>query len=251
MPINYFFPKNQEEKDNVLNLATSKFDKVLHEALSLDKKVLLLLSGGSCLSLLEKVNTDKLSSSVTVAAPLDERFSTDPKESNMSLIMATEFYKKARGQGVNVFDTRVREGETQAVLAERFNCDLNDWLKKNPDGIIIATVGIGPDGHTSGMMPFPEAPEKFKELFEGDDETKLVTGYDATGKNPYPFRITTTMNLMRKIDTAIVYAAGENKREALTRLMDPKADLASTPAAILKEIPGDVYLFTDLTDLDF
>jgi 6-phosphogluconolactonase/glucosamine-6-phosphate isomerase/deaminase len=115
-----------------------------------------------------------------------------------------------------------------------------------PTVLLWRQLELVPDGHTSGMMPFPEDPNKFTELFDGEDKTKLVTGYDATGKNPYPLRITTTMNLMRKINKAIIYVVGENKREALTRLMDPKTNLATIPAAILKEIPGDVYLFTDL-----
>lgn len=222
-----------------------KLNEIIGSAHETKKPILFLLSGGSCLPLLEKVNTENFSPQITIA-PLDERYSADPKENNMAQIMATDFYHRAAEKKVGIIDTRVKAGETQVELADRFNSTLNSWFNANPDGIVVATVGIGPDGHTSGMMPFPEDPNKFTELFDGEDKTKLVTGYDATGKNPYPLRITTTMNLMRKINKAIVYVVGENKREALTRLMDPKANLASTPAAILKEIPGYIYLFTDL-----
>jgi 6-phosphogluconolactonase/glucosamine-6-phosphate isomerase/deaminase len=96
------------------------------------------------------------------------------------------------------------------------------------------------------MMPFPEDKDRFAALFDDGDSEHLVVGYDAGDKNQYSKRVTTTMNLMRKIDTAIAYVMGENKREALTRMLNETGDTAETPARILKEIPGRVLLFTDI-----
>lgn len=227
-----------------LNLATQKLNEVLREAISSEKQILFLLAGGSCLDLLDKVDDKNLNDRVTIA-PLDERFSIDPLENNMALISQTDFYKKAQKYNCKFIDTRVKE-KTMYELTDRFNKELSIWIKNNPYGTIIATVGIGTDGHIAGIMPFPENPEKFKTLFDSDENDRLVVGYDATGKNKYTQRVTTTMKMLRKIDKAIVYAAGENKRVALQSFNESKIDLAKTPSQVLKEIKGNVYLFTDI-----
>ena len=225
--------------------ATQKLNGILSEALQTQKPILLLLAGGSSLGLLEGASAENLDGRVTIA-PLDERYSENPDENNMAQIMQTDFYQRARDNGVATIDTRVMAGETQAELTDRFNLALNNWFQKNPDGVVVATVGIGADGHVSGMIPFPENPEKFSELFANTDETKLVVAYDATGKNPHPLRVTTTIHLMKKIHKAVVYVVGENKREAVIKFTDPAAVASQIPAVILKEIPAEVFLFTDL-----
>lgn len=232
------------QKD-VLKIATQKLNDILAEALQTQKPILLLLAGGSSLELLEGASAENLDSRVTIA-PLDERYSENRYENNMAQIMQTDFYQRAHNNGVATIDTRVRAGETQTELADRFNHELNNWFQKNPDGVVVATVGIGSDGHVSGMMPFRESPEKFSELFASTDETKLVVAYDATGKTPHPLRVTTTIHLMKKIHKAVVYVVGENKREAVIKFMDSTAVTSQTPAVILKEIPAEVFLFTDL-----
>lgn len=231
---------------SALQNATQKLNYILTDALQTQKPILLLLAGGSSLGLLEGTSAEDLDSRVTIA-PLDERYSEDPNENNMAQIMQTDFYRRAHNKGAITIDTRVMAGETQAELADRFNLALNNWFQKNPDGVVVATVGIGADGHVSGMMPFPENPEKFSELFVNTDETKMVVAYDATGKNPHPLRVTTTIHLMKKIHKAVIYVVGENKREAVIKFTDPAAAASQIPAVILKEIPAEVFLYTDLT----
>ena len=225
--------------------ATAKLNEVLKRAHDTSEPVLLMLSGGSSLELLGGLSETAFGPSTTVTV-LDERYSYDPKENNMAQITDTDFYKRISSTGTQFIDTRVQDGETQEQLAERFNNALLSWRHKNPTGMIIATTGIGPDGHISGMMPFPEDPDKFKELFDDHDATHLVVAYDAGDKNPYPKRVTTTMNLMRKIHTAIAYVVGESKREALGKFEAREGSLAQTPSRILNEMPGKAYLYTDI-----
>lgn len=238
--------ENPEIKEKVgpLDGAKACMNALLEEAGEEQKKILLLLSGGSSLEILAGINEDLISPAVTIC-PLDERYSTNPEENNMGQIDQTDFFRKARENGAGMIDTRVLQGESQENLAKRFNQALLDWLKENPDGKIVATVGVGADGHVSGMMPYPENPQKFYEMFDGGNTEKLVVGYDAGDKNQYPLRATTTMNLIRKIDVAVCYVAGNNKKEAVLRLLSEEGDLATTPARILREIPGKVFLFTD------
>ena len=225
--------------------ATAKLNEVLKRAHDTEEPVLLMLSGGSSLDLLSGLSESSFGPSTTVTV-LDERYSTDPKENNMAQVIDTDFHKRISSTGAQFIDTRVQDGETQEQLAERFNNAILSWRHKNPTGMIIATTGIGPDGHISGMMPYPEDPEKFKELFDDHDATHLVVAYDTGDKNQYPKRVTTTMNLMRKIHTAIAYVVGESKREALKKFESEDGALAETPSRILHEMPGKAYLFTDI-----
>lgn len=236
--------QHKEEAADVLSLAKDTLNNCLAEYHNTSTPVLLLLSGGSSLALLDEKSPSLLDSNVTIA-PLDERYSTNPAENNMAQIASTNFYARALENGADTIDTRVKEGETSEELAKRFNDALLEWTNTNPGGKIVATTGIGPDGHVSGMMPFPEDKARFATLFDDGNNENLVVGYDAGDKNQYSKRVTTTMNLMRKIDMAIAYVVGENKRDALQKVLAYKGDIAETPARILKEIHGKVFLFTD------
>lgn len=231
----------KEEACMMLTQALNNTLKKLHEE---NKPFLLLVSGGSAFDLFPHIDLASFSDLATVGV-LDERYSTDPTINNMAQFKATSFYTSAKEKGTQFIDTTVQDGETQEQLATRFDQELAGWKSNNSNGVIVATVGIGPDGHTSGVLPFPENPSVFSELFESPD--KLVAAYDADGKNPYRYRATTTNTFLRDyIDHAFVYAVGANKKEALTRLVAQSGDLPTTPARVLRDMK-DVALFTDVT----
>jgi 6-phosphogluconolactonase/glucosamine-6-phosphate isomerase/deaminase len=207
--------------------------------------VLLLLSGGSALEVLPYIDTSALSERDTVSV-LDERYTFDEKNSNMSTLTKTAFFERIRKQHVDLIDPRPDEDESLERAAKRFDVALKHWHVLHREGVVIATLGIGPDGHTSGVLPRPENPETFAKLFL--DPHHCVCGYHvANHKNPYPERMTTTLGyLKRHIHHAIVYACGEQKRDALITVMKASGSLAETPARILHEMP-DARIFTDLT----
>lgn len=223
--------------------AMGALNEALRQARVERRPVLLLLSGGSCLSLLDGINSSGLGEKVTMTV-LDERYSLDSQENNMAQTMTTPFFSKASSAGCQIIDTRVQSGESRDGLAKRFNEKLWEWIENNADGKMMATVGIGPDGHLSGIMPYPEDEEKFRQMFDNGDERNLVRGYNAQDKNPIAQRVTTTMILMRMIDIAIVYVVGEGKKWALEEMMKD-GNLASIPARVLKEM-GEVRMFTDI-----
>jgi 6-phosphogluconolactonase/glucosamine-6-phosphate isomerase/deaminase len=233
-----------KEKLTPLDGATECLNALLEGFKENNTNVLLLLSGGSSLEILNGLDADLIGPKVTIC-PLDERYSTNPEENNMAQVERTEFFRKARENGAMAIDTRVMEGESQEALAARFNGALVEWFEDNPAGKVIATVGIGPDGHISGIMPYPEEAEKFKVMFDDGNSDHLVEAYDAGDKNPYPLRVTTTMNLIKKIDAAVCYVIGENKKEAVQKVLAQEGSIEVTPARILREIPGKVFLFTD------
>jgi 6-phosphogluconolactonase/glucosamine-6-phosphate isomerase/deaminase len=204
--------------------------------------VLLLVSGGSALAILDSIDPAGLGPLVTLGV-LDERYSTDPQVNNFQQLMQTSLYTNAKGSGSNFIDTRVQEAETQASLSARFEDALRAWKKAHPTGQLIITQGIGPDGHTSGVLPFPENPARFSELFI--DPSIWVAAYDASGKNPYPLRVTTTLSFLQQVNNSFVFACGEDKKAALAALLADDGSLAQTPARIIHQMP-QVAVFTDI-----
>jgi 6-phosphogluconolactonase/glucosamine-6-phosphate isomerase/deaminase len=230
-------------KGEVITKISKNLNIVLANTIKVEAPVLLLVSGGSAFDIFPHIDINNFGDKVTLGV-LDERFSINSSENNMTQLKATDFYKQVLSNGCHIIDTAVIDGETIEQLENRFNDALLGWIKNNPQGVVIATVGIGPDGHTSGILPFPENPSLFSQLFE--NSKKLVVNYDADGKNPYRYRVTTTNTFLRDyIDHAFVYAVGENKKDALIRLKSDSGDLATTPARILREMKN-VDLFTDI-----
>ncbi|MBP7875515.1 6-phosphogluconolactonase [Candidatus Woesebacteria bacterium] len=204
--------------------------------------VLLLLSGGSALAVLQETELPGLNPLVTFGV-LDERFSIDPASNNFQQLKQTRFYSSALAHGCSSIDTSVLEGESQESLRDRFEKLLMAWRRANPIGKIIITQGIGVDGHTSGVLPQPDNSSVFKGLFL---EPELwVASYRSESQNPYPLRVTTTLSFLQQVDNSFLYVSGEEKRAALAATLAKKGSLSETPARII-QIMSKVNIFTDL-----
>jgi 6-phosphogluconolactonase/glucosamine-6-phosphate isomerase/deaminase len=205
--------------------------------------ILLLVSGGSALSLLSYIQPEVLGAHITLSV-LDER-AGDVSASNFRALAKTPFYKTAVSRGVSVIDTSVSKTDTANDVAVRMDTACKLWRAQNPAGRVIATFGIGEDGHTAGIMPFPENPPLFTEMFETD--SALFVGYDAGAKSRFPFRATATFPFIRSIDAGVAFVSGEGKRTALESVLF-RATLAYTPAAVLAHLPT-VLACTDIRGL--
>lgn len=223
-------------------------DKKLAEAVSVclkknsDKAILFLVSGGSALKVLDLLDQKMLGKNLTISL-LDERFSRDVKVNNFFQLTKTKFYHRAQKRGATFISPLVAREETLVATAENWEQRLRDWLLTNSDRVVIAVMGVGLDGHTAGIMPFPENPQKFADLFE--DKEKWIVGYNAGDKNQYPLRLTVCVPFLQKIiDQTFVYAVGENKKDILKTVL--KSDkIAEYPASIVNKMK-QVELFTDL-----
>lgn len=189
------------------------------------KRVLWLLSGGSAIKLQVEI-ADRLTDSKNLAnltvSLVDERFGpAGHNDSNWQQLMDSGFSLP------NAKLQPVLGGKDMAVTAADFDNFLADALKENNYRIAIA--GIGPDGHALGIKPGSPAIEA----------KSLATSYDWDDYQ----RITTTAEVIKKLDTVIVYAFGEAKKQQLENL---KKDLpvADQPAQVLKLCP-DVIVFSD------
>lgn len=205
------------------------------------KDILLLASGGTALQLMHYYEIG--GSTKFAIGILDERWSTDPDQNNFLKLKLTELYKYFDEHDFSVLESVPQQGEGRDDFAKRVERQLRNWRIAHPDGIIIATMGMGPDGHTAGVFPYPEDTEQFKILFEGES---WVVSYDATGKHEMPHRVSTTLTFMREqINHAVAVIYGAEKQEAFDCLMADEGALSETPSRIMHEM-SDVHIFTTL-----
>lgn len=224
--------------------ALAEAGKVVSEYLErfASEPVLLLASGGSALRIFSHIKWSTDTSHITLTV-LDERYSTDEKINNFAQLAALPFFAGFVASGGKTIDTRVREGESLQQLTQRFDGAMRQWKSQYPYGKVIAIQGMGPDGHTSGIMPYPEDANTFHQIFE--DASVWVAGVDVGAKNPYPLRVTTTMTFLREVvDVAIAYIVGSDKRDALERLLTQETPLFVAPVEVLKSMKN-VVIITD------
>lgn len=226
--------------EKVKHQARKKLSELLSDAKNEKVSVLLLLSGGSSLGILDGNWTDVLGSHLTIAM-LDERYATDPKINNFSQFMQTDLYKTCLEKGVSIVDTRVYS-EKLDEYTKNYDNAIKAWFEKNGDGRIIATVGIGSNGHVAGILPFLEDFEYFEKTFV--QTSKFIAGYNTKGKDEYKYRVTSTLPLLKKINEVVTFAVGENKKDPLTKLFENSHPLNELPVQILNELEN-LYLYTD------
>jgi len=203
--------------------------------------ILFLMSGGSSLKLLDAVPPELFDARVTMGM-LDERFSSDPAVNNYLHLIETKLYKTVTMRGIPCFESVPKAGESIAEFTKRYEDYLKAWRMGHADGVIIATQGIGPDGHTAGIMPYPDDQRTFEFYFEDSDV--WVVGYDAGVRNPYPLRVTVSLPFLRNIDVSIVYAVGSDKKNALDAALAPSGEVYKTPARIIRDMKH-CLLYTD------
>lgn len=204
---------------------------LLGEILTMHKHVpvLLLVSGGSAFALLEHVPPEVCGSHLTLAV-LDERFSTDATITNFAQLSQTDFFARATGAGAVSISSLVLPAESLASHARRFETALQKWRDDNATGVVVATLGMGVDGHTAGIFP--------GYVEELDRRGRWVEGYEVPLEiNDYTKRITVTPRfLSTQINAAVAFVAGPQKRALLGKVMAAETT-SEYPAALWKTIP--------------
>jgi 6-phosphogluconolactonase/glucosamine-6-phosphate isomerase/deaminase len=215
-------PQFFESSEMAKQAATAAVEQALRAAANEDQPVLLLLSGGSNLQVAAKVDKKLFTDTVTVMV-LDERFSAEDDLNNSLQVKAA---------GLPVVETVPLAGESLAEFAARFEKIITDWQTEFPDGVIVATLGMGGDGHIAGISPFPEDEDKFDSLFV--DTNQLVVGYEG---NLSPVeRVTVTVNFLKLIDVAIGYVVGDSKKSVLAAALNSEQKYHHLPFTVVNEM---------------
>ena len=199
----------------------------LQQELAAHKRVLWLVSGGSniaasvqAMAQIPSELTDKLSVMLG-----DERYgAAGHANSNWAQLLQSGF----NADKATVYPI-LQPDLTFEGTVERFNLLANQAFAEND--IVIAQLGIGPDGHIAGILP--ESPA-------AQEQTALVTGYDGGQFQ----RVTLTFPALLKVHVSYTFAYGEAKKDALSSLQAGSLELTVQPAQVLREIP-EAYIYND------
>lgn len=205
---------------------------------------LLLVSGGSVLSLLDNLSGNLFGEHLTVTVT-DDRYREG--SGNFNAIENLPVYEDMMNAGVSFIDTRCPNNDLSVEKAgNQFNVALKKWKEANMRGSVIATQGISPQGHTVGILPMPNEKERFRRMFFSDE---WAVGYIATEKYmEYSQRITVTGTFLKDVlDASIVYTAGARHLDALRHVLAKSGDIAEIPARVIVE-QCSVSLYTDLLE---
>lgn len=213
------FRKVTSEEPVVAYLA-SLLSKKLHAG----QKVLWLVSGGSAIgvqaAVAQKLAGHDLSKlTVTLA---DERFGpVGHTDSNWQKLQDTGFSL----DGATLLP--VLTGAGMEVTADQFAKNLaNSYAKAD---FRLALLGLGPDGHTAGILPGTPA--------------TVAPGWAVAYHTSQFDRITMTAGAITKLDEVVMYAMGETKRIPLEDL-HKNLLLDEQPAQAIKAV-AKVTIFND------
>jgi 6-phosphogluconolactonase/glucosamine-6-phosphate isomerase/deaminase len=186
-----------------------------------------LISGGSNINaatqIMQRVPEDV--SDKLIISLIDERYGeVGHLDSNFQQLLTAGFEPK-RAKLVPVLQKNLDITET----ADRFEEFLADTI--NNVDLTIGLLGVGPDCHIAGILPNSNA---------AVENERLVSAYESS---PYK-RITTTFQLLRKIDICYAFAFGDNKNQALHDATNESGSLIEKPAKILNNLK-EAYLYTD------
>lgn len=202
-----------------------------------ERPVLLLLSGGSALSLLDYVDHEVLTSQLTLSV-LDERFDLRSGVNNCAQLKETAFFKAATLRGATYINTERAPKETLSEAASRYDDALMLWQAEHEDGVILATFGVGVEGHTAGI--FPDSVELLETY------TSIIAAITLEPQvHPYTERFTVTPHFIATSITAgIAFASGAEKCAIISKLQAKEGEVADLPALLWHKIPT----FTLVTD---
>ena len=223
----------QRQRNQLGGQVTSDLARSIEAALHDGRQVLWLLSGGSAVDIAAKAAKalpDTGMKNVTISL-IDERFGPVGHPESVWQQLEEAGFAVTGAKLVPVLNGKSLE-ETAAAwekaMREAFEtCDYK-----------IGLLGIGPDGHTAGILPHSPASS-----YSG---SKLVFAYQSEaipGVRPAFERITLTRHALSQLDEIVAPAMGESKREALENLQR-ELPVDEQPAQILKQAK-ELYVYND------
>lgn len=214
------FHTSNNPKDEAIIYITN----ILKQKLTEGKKVLWLTPGGSAIAVavavskeLEGMDLSNLTITLT-----DERYG--------AVGHADSSFMQLEKSGLSTGNAHVYPfltGENIEATVEQCESVLQKLIAESE--YKIGLFGIGPDGHTSGILP--ESPAV--------TDPHFISSYQGGAY----MRVTTTPALIEKLDEVVVYAVGENKKPTLSSLKED-LPLHVQPAQALKHA-GKLIIFND------
>lgn len=224
-----------ETADKIWQKSAFILRRKIEEIFAEKKRILLLLSGGSAVSLYQElaanIDTLEIKPDFLAIAQVDERFHPENElKINSNAIENTKLIEKLGIKGIPFY----KVPQTGTMRESAFNYDK---LIKKLFGIYdykIAVLGIGSDGHTAGIL------RGYNSEWEKD---RFVFGYENRGE--FPQRITMTPKAFSFLDFGLLVAVGGEKISALEKILNKGSDdINNLPGLLIHRIK-EVEVITD------
>lgn len=209
--------------------AAKHFAEKILKVLSENKKVFWLITGGSNIDV--AVRTDELIKThdlrnLTITLT-DERFGpAGHPDSNWQQLKEAGF----EGSGANI--VQILNNEDFEKTARNFSENLAKFFAESD--YCIGSFGIGPDGHTAGILlgsPNINSPNMATYFYDREINIEPIEGV----RRGYD-RITMTPAAIMKLDEAVVYTTGKSKWPSIKKL-ESNLSIVDEPAQALKQVP--------------
>lgn len=211
-------------KINSITPVVDYLTDTISNALVQGKQVLWLVPGGSSITIAAEVSK-KLQS-----YPVDKLYVTLTDERYGDVGHADSNWLQLEQAGFNLPEANLRPvliGQDFANTVAEFGKVIDKDMQAVD--FSIGFFGIGPDGHTAGILPDSPAVS----------DIALTSGYDAGVFK----RVTITGNAIDRLDEAVVYGVGEDKWPVIDQL-DTDLPVNQQPAQMLKAVPR-LIIFND------
>ena len=209
----------EELRVNAANILIEKLNKFGQEG----KRCLLLLSGGSAVSLYqnpaEYIDKLQIRSDFLAFGQVDERFRPyNIEKINAVAIEKTGLIEKLESRAIPFY--RIPQSGDMREAAFNYDRLLKKLFRKYD--FHLAVLGIGQDGHTAGLL------RGYRSEWDKD---RLVIGYETRGE--FRQRITITPDAFRNLDYGLIFAAGADKKEVADRILNKSSDDVNNLPGIL------------------
>lgn len=192
----------------------------LNTLLSSGRHIVWFVSGGSCIEpqcrILQSLQANQLSNLTVMLA--DERYGAPGHaNSNYQQLVDAGFVRA----GLK-FDILLEQGSTLESTVAAYRTGVEAAI--NSSNAAIATLGIGTDGHTAGILP----------SFSAD---AIAEGSVIEYETPQFTRISVSPSVLSNLQNAWVFAYGDQKRPIVEQLWQKTEAIMRLPAQVLYDIP--------------
>ena len=220
-----------EGKENAIDTISA----VLAQLLSENHHVVWLTSGGSCIEIQVEImqrlrQTVEPKLSFLTILPVDERYGPAGFADSNTSQMRLQGFDPGAAKWIDVLAIN----EPFAETISRYSQTVTESFAAAHT--TIATLGMGPDAHTAGVLPDSPATT---------DMTSTVLGYEWSDYT----RMTLGISSLLQLDQAFLLAYGATKEPALLRLRQNVEPVETLPAKLLYDVP-DVSVYNDYIEAE-
>lgn len=177
--------------------------RILYEFV--DKKTVLYLSGGSLKSLYELLAKEGQIIPGAVGI-VDERYGEKfHNNSNEKMIRETQFLRYLQARDIAFYP--ILQNKSREATAEAYDATFRELTARFAQS--VGLLGIGPDGHTSSIIP--NRPDFYNPWFDGERKHLMVSEFDDPNSH-YKERVGMTFLALSMLDVLIVPAFGSAKQ---------------------------------------